>query len=43
MVEEGPPGELVRAGGHFAALLELEASGWDWRAVASSPNGASIS
>jgi ATP-binding cassette subfamily B protein len=39
IVEEGPPGELVRAGGHFAALLELEASGWDWRAAAS-PNGA---
>jgi ATP-binding cassette subfamily B protein len=41
IVEEGPPGELARAGGHFAALLELEASGWDWRAAASSPNGAS--
>jgi ATP-binding cassette subfamily B protein len=41
VVEEGPPDELVRAGGHFAALLELEASGWDWRAAASSPNGGS--
>jgi ATP-binding cassette subfamily B protein len=40
IVEEGPPGELVRAGGHFAALLELEASGWDWRVAATSPNGA---
>jgi ATP-binding cassette subfamily B protein len=39
IIEEGPPGELMRAGGHFAALLELEASGWDWRATAS-PNGA---
>jgi ATP-binding cassette subfamily B protein len=42
IVEEGSPDELVQAGGHFAALLELEASGWDWRAAASSPNGASI-
>jgi ATP-binding cassette, subfamily B, multidrug efflux pump len=32
VVEEGPPGELMHAGGHFAALLELEAAGWDWRA-----------
>jgi ATP-binding cassette subfamily B protein len=31
IVEDGPPAELVRAGGQFAALLELEASGWDWR------------
>jgi ATP-binding cassette subfamily B protein len=41
IVEEGPPDELARAGGHFAALLELENSGWDWRAAASSPDGAS--
>jgi ATP-binding cassette, subfamily B, multidrug efflux pump len=40
IVEEGPPDELVTAGGHFAALLELEASGWDWRVGATSPNGA---
>jgi ATP-binding cassette subfamily B protein len=31
IVEEGPPGELVGRGGRFAALLELEAAGWDWR------------
>ena len=27
----GPPGELIRRGGRFAALLELEAAGWDWQ------------
>jgi ATP-binding cassette subfamily B protein len=31
IVEEGPPEELVRRGGRFAALVELEAAGWDWR------------
>lgn len=31
VVEEGSPEELVRQGGRFAALLELEAAGWDWR------------
>jgi len=31
VVEEGPPAELVRRGGRFAALLELEEAGWDWR------------
>jgi ATP-binding cassette subfamily B multidrug efflux pump len=31
IVEEGTPGELVRRAGRFAALLELEAAGWDWR------------
>lgn len=31
IVEEGAPPELARRGGHFAALLELEAAGWDWR------------
>jgi ATP-binding cassette subfamily B protein len=30
VIEEGPPDELVRAGGEFAALSELEAAGWDW-------------
>jgi ATP-binding cassette, subfamily B, multidrug efflux pump len=29
-IEQGPPDELVRQGGRFADLLELEASGWDW-------------
>jgi len=32
VVEEGPPDELIRCGGRFAALVELEAAGWDWRA-----------
>jgi ATP-binding cassette subfamily B protein len=31
IVEEGPPAELGASGGRFAALLELEAAGWDWR------------
>ncbi len=31
VVEEGPPEELIRRGGRFAALVELEAAGWDWR------------
>jgi ATP-binding cassette subfamily B multidrug efflux pump len=32
IVEMGPPEELIRRGGWFAALLELEAAGWDWQA-----------
>ena len=31
IVEEGSPAELIRQGGRFAALLELEAAGWDWQ------------
>jgi ATP-binding cassette subfamily B protein len=31
IVEEGSPAELVRRGGRFAALLSLEAAGWEWR------------
>jgi ATP-binding cassette subfamily B multidrug efflux pump len=31
IVEEGAPEELIRRGGKFAALVELEAAGWDWR------------
>jgi ATP-binding cassette subfamily B protein len=31
IVEEGQPAELAARGGRFAALLELEAAGWDWR------------
>ena len=31
IVEEGAPADLARQGGRFAALLELEAAGWDWR------------
>jgi len=34
IVEDGPPEELVRRGGRFAALVELEAAGWDWQAGA---------
>jgi ATP-binding cassette subfamily B protein len=33
IVEEGAPGELARQRGRFAALLELEAAGWDWRSA----------
>ena len=32
IVEEGPPAHLAASGGRFAALLELEAAGWNWRA-----------
>ena len=31
IIEMGTPDELIRKGGRFAALLELEAAGWDWR------------
>ena len=31
IVEEGAPATLIASGGRFAALLELEAAGWDWR------------
>jgi ATP-binding cassette, subfamily B, multidrug efflux pump len=31
IVEEGPPEKLTRRGGRLAALLELEAAGWDWQ------------
>lgn len=30
IMETGAPAELIRKGGRFAALLELEAAGWDW-------------
>jgi ATP-binding cassette, subfamily B, multidrug efflux pump len=33
IVEEGAPGELAGRSGRFAALLELEAAGWDWRSA----------
>ncbi len=32
IVEQGAPAELIARGGRFAALLELESAGWDWRA-----------
>jgi ATP-binding cassette subfamily B protein len=31
VLEEGPPDALIQNSGLFAALLELEAAGWDWR------------
>ena len=31
VVEEGTPEALIQSGGKFAALVELEAAGWDWR------------
>jgi ATP-binding cassette subfamily B protein len=31
VVEAGTPDVLIQRGGRFAALLELEAAGWDWR------------
>lgn len=30
IMETGTPAELIQKGGRFAALLELEAAGWDW-------------
>jgi ATP-binding cassette subfamily B protein len=44
IVESGPPDDLIRRGGRFAALVELEAAGWDWRngpeaAPRSAPSG----
>src|ERR1700694_5129394 len=38
IVEEGSPNDLVRYGGRFADMLELEASGWDWRSAAVADN-----
>ncbi len=32
IVEQGTPEELIRRGGRFAALVELEEAGWDWQA-----------
>jgi ATP-binding cassette subfamily B protein len=31
IIEEGTPEELIARGGRFAALVELETAGWDWR------------
>ncbi len=33
VIETGAPAELIRKGGRFAALLELEAAGWDWQNI----------
>ena len=32
IIEEGSPEELVRRSGRFAALIEMEAAGWNWQA-----------
>ena len=32
IVEQGQPETLITRGGRFAALVELEAAGWDWQA-----------
>jgi ATP-binding cassette subfamily B protein len=34
VVEEGTPSALMTSMGRFAALVELEAAGWDWRTSA---------
>jgi ATP-binding cassette subfamily B protein len=31
VVEQGAPEALIRQGGRFAALVELEAAGWNWQ------------
>ena len=31
IVEQGDPDYLIQRGGWFAALVELEEAGWDWR------------
>lgn len=33
IVEDGTPKDLIASGGRFAALLELEAAGWDWQTL----------
>jgi ATP-binding cassette, subfamily B, multidrug efflux pump len=38
IIEAGQPNELLRTGGRFADMLELEASGWDWRTTAERDN-----
>jgi len=32
IIEEGSPEALIRRGGRFAALIEMEAAGWNWQA-----------
>jgi ATP-binding cassette subfamily B multidrug efflux pump len=31
VIEEGRPDDLIRRGGRFAALVELEQAGWNWQ------------
>jgi ATP-binding cassette subfamily B protein len=42
VVEEGRPELLVAAGGRFAALVELEAAGWDWQEVVPEPDSPAL-
>lgn len=35
IVEQGPPTELIAAGGPFAALVALDDAGWEWTEVSS--------
>jgi ATP-binding cassette subfamily B multidrug efflux pump len=42
IVEEGSPSDLVRYGGRFADMLELEASGWDWRSATLANNHVTV-
>ena len=34
IVEDGAPADLISQGGRFAALIEMEAAGWDWHGAA---------
>ena len=34
IIETGTPADLIARGGRFAALLELETAGWEWRGAA---------
>ena len=43
IVEAGPPEALIRRGGRFAALLELETAGWAWQADGETPDPQSSS
>jgi ATP-binding cassette, subfamily B, multidrug efflux pump len=38
IVEQGAPGDLIRAGGHFAALAALDEAGWDWSGAPARPS-----
>jgi ATP-binding cassette subfamily B protein len=42
VIEEGAPEDLIRRGGQFASLVELEAAGWDWRHETPTAVGASL-
>ena len=43
VVEAGSPETLIRRGGRFAALLELESAGWDWQAAGDASGRQSLS